>query len=195
MLGGGRLRISGTNDILLWSSSAGGKVGSWAEHSISYHHNALAAAAGVSKFTAEVNSTSEPRETSSYLSLLRGVQGEFVVVYEKRGPPDLVFAMRVSSSSSNSNSSSSYQSSSSKSQTTPVAPRRRRSLLQTAPEYTLRVESTDSTNMVVWQLEAFVDGGQNILQNCSMSRPWLSGAEQKTANCISDGRAYNSRKR
>ena len=49
--------------------------------------------------------------------------------------------------------------------------------------------------MVVWQLEAFVDGGQNILQQCSMSRPWLSGAEQKKANCISDGRAYNSRKR
>eukprot|EP01050_Picozoa_sp_SAG11_P005808 SAG11_NODE_424_length_9590_cov_3.114635_2_plen_690_part_00 len=193
VLGGGRLRISGTNDILLWSSSAGGIVGSWTEHSISYHHNALAAAAGVSKFTAEVNSTSEPRETSSYLSLLRaGVQGEFVVVYEKRGPPDLVFAMRVSSSSS---SSSSYQNSSSKRQTTPVAPPRRRSLLQTAPEYTLRVESTDSTNMVVWQLEAFVDGGQNILHHCSMSRPWLSGAEQKKANCISDGRAYNSRKR
>ena len=79
--------------------------------------------------------------------------------------------------------------------TPPVAPRRRRSLLQTAPKYTLRVESTDSTNMVVWQLEAFVDGGQNILQHCSMSRPWLSGAEQKKANCISDGRAYNSRKR
>ena len=27
-----------------------------------------------------------------------------------------------------------------------------------------------------------------------MGRPWLSGAEQKKANCISDGRAYNSRK-
>ena len=37
------------------------------------------------------------RETSSYVSLLSAGEADFVIVYEKRGPPDLVFAMRVSS--------------------------------------------------------------------------------------------------
>ena len=62
MLGGGRNRAENTNDILLWSSSSSSfsSRGGWREHSISYWHNRLAATAGVSKFTAEVNSTSEP---------------------------------------------------------------------------------------------------------------------------------------
>ena len=47
-------------------------------------------------FTREVNSTSEPRETSSYVSLLSTRPNGFVIVYERRGPPDTVFAMRVS---------------------------------------------------------------------------------------------------
>ena len=62
MLGGGRNRAENTNDILLWSSSSSSfsSRGGWREHSISYWHNRLAATAGVSKFTEEVNSTSEP---------------------------------------------------------------------------------------------------------------------------------------
>eukprot|EP01050_Picozoa_sp_SAG11_P008602 SAG11_NODE_768_length_7269_cov_3.840725_5_plen_192_part_00 len=42
-----------------------------------------------------MNSTGEPRETSSYTSLLARGANKFVVVYEKRGPPDIVYSMRV----------------------------------------------------------------------------------------------------
>lgn len=94
VLGGGRLRIENTNDILLWTS-ANASLTSWSKHSVSYWHNALVTT-NTLRFTAEVNSTSEPRETSSYVSLLRTGANGFVILYEKRGPPDTVFAMRVS---------------------------------------------------------------------------------------------------
>ena len=57
------------------------------------------------RFTRQVNSTKEPRQTSSYVSLLNAGAGEFVVTYELRKTPDeasrvgaekdTVFAMRV----------------------------------------------------------------------------------------------------
>jgi hypothetical protein len=95
LLGGGRLRIENTNDILLWSSVDAASNTSWSKHSISFWHNKLVTSSSL-MFTQEVNSTSEPRETSSYVSLLGTRSRGFVVVYEKRGPPDIVFAMRVS---------------------------------------------------------------------------------------------------
>ena len=147
----------------------------------------------VSQFTAEVNSTSEPRETSSYLSLLRaGARGVRGSLREAR-PPDLVFAMRVSSSSNNSNSSSSYKSSSSKRQTTPVR-RGGADMLQTAPRYTLRVGTRTQRTWWCGSSRRLSTEGRHVAA-AHMGRPWLSGAEQKKANCISDGRAYNSRKR
>ena len=94
VLGGGRLRIDKTNDILLWSSANGSRRTNWSKYSISYWHNKLVVAQNL-RFTQEVNSTSEPRETSSYVSLLGTGPSGFVIVYDKRGPPDTVFAMRV----------------------------------------------------------------------------------------------------
>lgn len=117
VLGGGRLRNLDTSDILLWESSDG-IAQSWQEYSISYWHNHLAAG-NVSRFTQQINSTKEPRQSSSYVSLLDAGPGEFVVVYEQRktpklsldkeqrdvrevgfSEPDAVFAMRVTVDSS-----------------------------------------------------------------------------------------------
>eukprot|EP01043_Picozoa_sp_COSAG02_P074440 COSAG02_NODE_14905_length_1224_cov_1.839111_1_plen_146_part_10 len=117
VLGGGRLRNLDTSDILLWESSDG-IAQSWQEYSISYWHNHLAAG-NVSRFTQRINSTKEPRQSSSYVSLLDAGPGEFVVVYEQRktpklsldkeqrdvrevgfSEPDAVFAMRVTVDSS-----------------------------------------------------------------------------------------------
>lgn len=115
ILGGGRLRNMDTSDILLWESPDG--MGeSWHEYSISYWHNRLAAA-NVSKFTKQMNSTQEPRQSSSYVSLLDAGPGEFVVVYEQwrnRHVPggDTVFAMRVTVDSIDHSAVSSTQSAS-----------------------------------------------------------------------------------
>jgi len=72
LLSGGRWRNHNTTDILLWWSSDGsGDAGSWADPvSLSYWHNLLAPNA-TWRFTPHVNSTSEPRETTSYTSLVR----------------------------------------------------------------------------------------------------------------------------
>eukprot|EP01047_Picozoa_sp_COSAG01_P082431 COSAG01_NODE_16833_length_1200_cov_1.513170_1_plen_299_part_10 len=65
-------------------------------------------------------------------------------------------------------------------------------LTDTGPPYTLRVEATASTNMDVWQVEAFDARGINMLRNCSRVDSTLPLAAQQAANCVSDGRAYNS---
>ena len=119
VLGGGRLRNLDTSDILLWESSDG--MGeNWQEYSVSYWHDRLATG-NVSRFTKQMNSTKEPRQSSSYVSLLDAGPGEFVVVYDQRktpvlsleeegrgegsgerfSEPDSVFAMRVTVDSSN----------------------------------------------------------------------------------------------
>ena len=109
ILGGGRMRLMNTSDILLWASAAGdGKH--WEEHSVSYWHNLLARPP-TPKFTHQINSTKEPRQSSSYVSLLPAGDGAFQVIYEMRATPtlaavagddghsdgvkDTVFAMRV----------------------------------------------------------------------------------------------------
>jgi hypothetical protein len=102
VLGGGRKRLMNTSDVLLWSS-ADGMGQRWEEHSVSYWHNKLAGPP-VEKFTRQINSTEEPRQSSSYVSLLNAGDGALVVVYEMRKTPttangggekDTVFAMRV----------------------------------------------------------------------------------------------------
>ena len=60
------------------------------------------------------------------------------------------------------------------------------------PPYTLRVEATASTNMDVWQVEAFDEQGVNMLRNCSRIDPHMPLAQQQATNCVKDGRAYNS---
>ena len=105
VLGGGRKRLMDTSDILLWANPDGmGKR--WEEHSVSYWHNRLAPAS-LEHFTKQINSTKEPRQSSSYVSLLNAGEGELVLVYELRHTPeargvidsdgekDTVFAMRV----------------------------------------------------------------------------------------------------
>eukprot|EP01043_Picozoa_sp_COSAG02_P043198 COSAG02_NODE_3740_length_6302_cov_2.343543_2_plen_176_part_00 len=110
ILGGGRKRLMNTSDILLWASPAGdGK--DWNEFSVSYWHNLLARPP-TPKFTHQINSTEEPRQSSSYVSLLPAGDGAFQVIYEMRATPipamavatggshgggekDTVFAMRV----------------------------------------------------------------------------------------------------
>jgi hypothetical protein len=71
VLTGGRWRNHGTTDILLWTNEDGmGGAGEWAgPTSISYWHNALAPNASW-RFSPHVNSTSEPRETTSYTSIV-----------------------------------------------------------------------------------------------------------------------------
>ena len=113
ILGGGRKRLMNTSDILLWSNPDGtGRAESWEEHSISFWHNKLAPPP-MARFTHQINSTKEPRQNSSYVSLINAGVGELVVVYELRATPeeatetpstsdksggekDTVFAMRVS---------------------------------------------------------------------------------------------------
>jgi hypothetical protein len=71
ILTGGRWRNHGTTDILLWYNEDGmGGATDWAGPvSISYWHNALATNE-TWKFSPHVNSTAEPRETTSYTSIV-----------------------------------------------------------------------------------------------------------------------------
>ena len=69
VLGGGRLRNLGTSDVLLWTTTSTTAAeldgnGDWQEHSISYWHNQLAPP-GMERFTPQMNSTREPRQSSS----------------------------------------------------------------------------------------------------------------------------------
>ena len=63
ILGGGRKRLMNTSDV--WANSDGmGQT--WDEYSISFWHNELAKPP-LKRFTPQVNSTAEPRQTSSYV--------------------------------------------------------------------------------------------------------------------------------
>ena len=66
------------------------------------------------------------------------------------------------------------------------------SAITAGPPFILRIESTASTNMCLWQVEAYNTAGTNILRNCSMDRPHLSLEEQRAQQCVTDGVGYNS---
>lgn len=104
LLSGGRHRNANTTDVIVWLDSTATGAGPWTEYSISYWHNTLIQDASL-KFTSFVNSTAEPRETTSYTSLIPvtgctmapGCQ-DVVITYNRYlpGVPNVAFAMRMS---------------------------------------------------------------------------------------------------
>ena len=105
LLGGGRMRNANTSDILLWVSAAGDGA-RWSAHSISSQHNRFMPPE--KRFDSSVNKSGayptfgDPRETSSYTSLLRVGDSSAIIFYDRRrGPPSygsdgsVVYAMRV----------------------------------------------------------------------------------------------------
>lgn len=100
MLAGGRMRNLGTNDILLWVS-ADGMGRQWDMFSLSYWHNKLLPDnRSADRFSTQINATTEPRESSSYTSLMQVGESSFVVTYDRRHVGgkmhgDTIYAMRV----------------------------------------------------------------------------------------------------
>lgn len=100
LLSGGRHHNINTSDISLWVDATGSGDGPWEEFSITYWHNLLAPNPAW-KFTSAVNSTTGPRESTAYTSMIpvdRTVNSEDVVItYNRRLPGQsqtLGFAMR-----------------------------------------------------------------------------------------------------